>query len=69
MLSHFPVVNWKPEGCYKEEKRLQLKILPKKFASVYGLKIQNPIEKVYQKCKAKAESNGYEIFAIRVRIN
>ena len=65
---HFPVVNWKSEGCYNEERRPQLKILPNKFASVYGLKIQNPIEKVYNNCKAKAESSGYEIFAIRVRI-
>lgn len=62
-------MTWKPEGCYKEEKQLKFKILPKKFASAYGLEIQNPIEKVYNKCKAKAELNGYGIFAIRVRMN
>ncbi|KAL9967399.1 hypothetical protein ACROYT_G025616 [Oculina patagonica] len=59
-------VDWKIEGCYKEEYRLRLKVLPNKFATVRGVNAQNPdIEKVYNKCKAKAEISGYEIFAIR----
>ncbi len=63
-------MDWKIEGCYKEEYRLKLKVLPNKFATVRGVNAQNPdIEKVYNKCKAKAEINGYEMFAIRVRMN
>lgn len=41
-----------------------------KFAKVRGINEENPdIEKIYNKCKAKAVEKGYEIFAIRVRIN
>lgn len=67
---NFIVVDWTPEGCFIEKKRLKLKVFPKKFGTVRGMNANNPdIEKAYTKCKAKAEMNGYEIFAIRVRMN
>lgn len=65
---NFIVVDWTTEGCYIEKNKL--KVFPNKFATVWGINANNPdIEKAYTKCKAKAEMKGYEIFAIRVRMN
>ena len=57
-------------GCYKEHKKTKKRVLPRKFATVKGIKRKNPdLTKIVTKCKAAAEKNGFEIFAIRVRIN
>lgn len=69
-LCVFPAVIWNSEGCFKEAKKKKKRIFKKKFATVKGIKKKNPdIEKIYNTCKAKAEANGYEIFAIRVSID
>ena len=40
-----------------------------KFATIKGINTANPdVAKVFNMCKAAAESDGYEIFAIRVRV-
>ncbi|XP_078377928.1 uncharacterized protein LOC144661095 [Oculina patagonica] len=63
---HCQEVIWNSEGCFKEAKKKKKRIFKKKFATVKGIKKKNPdIEKIYNTCKAKAEANGYEIFAIR----
>ena len=49
-----------------EQRSARLKILPSKFSTASGVK--GDIEKVFNKCRAKAEINGYTIFAIRVRM-
>ena len=69
-IFYFLAVNWKSMGCYKEHKKTKKKVLPRKFATVKGINRKNPdLTKIVTKCKAKAEEEGFEIFAIRVRIN
>ena len=64
------VQGWKSEGCFKESKKRAKRLLTKKFAKVKRVDKKNPdIEKIYNKCKAKAEKYGYEIFAIQVRFS
>ena len=66
----FLAVNWKSMGCYKEHKKTAKKALPRKFATIKGIDLSNPdIKKIVNMCKAAAENDGLEIFAIRVRIS
>ena len=67
-ISIFVVVDWKSEGCFNEKKRKK-RLLKKTFKIVRkDINKKNPdIELMFSKCKAIAEKNGYEIFAIGVR--
>ena len=64
----FVLAEWKSEGCFEEKKRKK-RLLKKKFKIVRkGINKKNQdIELMFSKCKAIAEKNGYEIFAIGVR--
>lgn len=53
-------------GMLQGGKTVTVKDSSKEIASVFGLKIQNPIEKVYEKCKSKAESNICSCFFLLV---
>jgi len=60
-------VDWTSEGCYNEKKKKK-RLLKKKFKTVKGINKKDPdVQLMFSKCKAIAEKNGYEIFAIRVR--
>ena len=57
-------------GCYKEHKKTDKKSLPRKFATIKGIDLDNPdVTKIFNMCKAAAVNDGFEIFAIRVRID
>jgi len=70
-VSSFVVVKWNPEGCFNEHKRSAKRVLKHKFATIKGISTENAdiIEKVFNKCREKAEEEDYNIFAIRVRRN
>ena len=61
------VIDYNPEGCYKDSKKKSKKIFTKKFSTVEGVDRKNPdVEKIFLECKEMAEKEGYEIFAIQV---
>jgi len=62
---HCQEVDWTSEGCYNEKKKKK-RLLKKKFKTVKGINKKDPdVQLMFSKCKAIAEKNGYEIFAIR----
>ena len=64
-----PVIDYNPEGCYKDSKKKSKKIFTKKFSTVNGVNRRNPdVEKIFLECKEMAEKEGYEIFAIQVKV-
>ena len=69
-IFYFLAVNWQFMGCYKEHKKMKKRALQRQFATVKGINLGNPdITKIFNECKDAAEKSGFEIFAIRVRIN
>ena len=63
------VIDYNAEGCYKDSKKKSKKIFTKKFSTVEGVNRKNPdVEKIFLKCKDLAEKEGYEIFAIQVKV-
>ena len=64
----FVLVDWTSEGCYNEKKKKK-RLLKNRFRVVRkGINKKDPdVELMFSKCKAIAEKEGYEIFAIRVR--
>ena len=64
-----PVIDYNAEGCYKDSKKKSKKIFTKKFSTVQGVNRKNPdVEKIFLECKDLAEKEGYEIFAIQVKV-
>lgn len=63
------VIDYKSEGCYKDRKGKNDTIFTKKFNTVKGVDRKNPdVEKIFLECKEMAEKEGYEIFAIQVKV-
>ena len=63
------VIDYKVEGCYKDRKGKNDTIFTKKFNTVKGVDRKNPdVEKIFLECKEMAEKEGYEIFAIQVKV-
>ena len=63
------MIDYNAEGCYKDSKKKSKKIFTKKFSSVNGVNRRNPdVEKIFLECKEMAEKEGYEIFAIQVKV-
>ena len=63
------MIDYNAEGCYKDSKKKSKKIFTKKFSTVEGVNRENPdVEKIFLKCKDLAEKEGYEIFAIQVKV-
>ena len=64
-----PVIDYNAEGCYKDSKKKSKKIFTKKFSTVEGVNQKHlDVEKIFLKCKDLAEKEGYEIFAIQVKV-
>lgn len=63
------MIDYNAEGCYKDSKKKSKKIFTKKFSTVEDVNRKNPdVEKIFLKCKDLAEMEGYEIFAIQVKV-
>lgn len=63
------MIDYKVEGCYKKKKGKNDTIFTKKFNTVKGVDRKDPdVEKIYLECKELAEKEGYEIFAIQVKV-
>ena len=63
------MIDYNAEGCYKDSKKKSNKIFTKKFSTVNGVNRRNPdVEKIFLECKEMAEKEGYEIFAIQVKV-
>ena len=63
------MIDYNAEGCYKDSKKKSKKIFTKKFSTVNGVNRRNPdVEKIFLECKEMAEKEGYEIFAIQVKV-
>ena len=63
------MIDYNAEGCYKDSKKKSKKIFTKKFSTVEGVNRRNPdVEKIFLECKELAEKEGYEIFAIQVKV-
>ena len=63
------MIDYKVEGCYKDRKGKNDTIFTKKFNTVKGVDRKNPdVEKIFLECKEMAEKEGYEIFAIQVKV-
>ena len=62
-------MDFKVGGCYKDRKGKNDTIFTKKFNTVKGVDRKNPdVEKIFLECKEMAEKEGYEIFAIQVKV-
>ncbi|KAJ7383673.1 hypothetical protein OS493_026859, partial [Desmophyllum pertusum] len=60
------VIDYKPEGCYKEQRPKRKRIFTKTFGVVKSSDSKNPdVEKIFKECKELAENEGYEMFAIQ----
>ena len=63
------MIDYNAEGCYKDSKKKSKKIFTKKFSTVKGVNRKNPdVEKIFLECKDLAEKEGYELFAIQVKV-
>ena len=63
------MIDYNAEGCYKDSKKKSKKIFTKKFSTVNGVNRRNPdVEEIFLECKEMAEKEGYEIFAIQVKV-
>ena len=63
------MIEYKVEGCYKDRKGRNDTIFTKTFNTVKGVDRKNPdVEKIFLECKELAEKEGYEIFAIQVKV-
>ena len=61
------MINYEPEGCYKDGRSKKTRIFPKTFGVVKNIDHKNPdVKQIVSKCKELAEKASYEIFAIQV---